>query len=323
MDHRPAPGLALRPYQDEAIARSLVAMQGGGRALVVIPTAGGKTVVFSEVARRLGGRTLILVHRDELAKQALETMRLVWPQVGRGRVQGAHDDVECQVVAASVPTLVEPRRLARYLSRGRAQLVIVDEAHHATAGTWRRVIGALGAGAVLGVTATPVRMDQADIGDIFGLPVYQIGMLELIAQGYLSDLRGLEIQTSLNMDGVRRRGGDFNSNDLARVVDVRNRNELAVRSWQRYARGRRTIASAPTSTTPNIWRRPFATRGSTPGRWSAGSLRRSARRALGVFARASGRSSQASVFSPRASRSRGLSACFSPARPFRGRSSPR
>src|SRR5258708_7852146 len=87
--------LQLRPYQQECIERVLAAFQRhprGGKALVVIPTGGGKTIVFTEIARRLGLTTLILAHRQELLQQAADKFRLVDPTAIIGQIgAGLHE----------------------------------------------------------------------------------------------------------------------------------------------------------------------------------------------------------------------------------------
>ncbi len=105
--------LTLRPYQAEAVAAiEAAAREGVQRPLVALPTGTGKTVVFAEVARRRGGRALVLVHRDELLEQAVEKFAAVAPELRVGRVKAAADEVGAPVVVASVQTLARPARLA-------------------------------------------------------------------------------------------------------------------------------------------------------------------------------------------------------------------
>lgn len=151
--------MELRDYQEEALARVAEAeARGIRRQLGVAATGLGKTVMFVALARQRGGRTLILVHRDELVSQAVAKVRELWPEVGPvGIVKAEQDDTRAQVIVASVQTLSRPQRLSRLLSHatgegsmlppvGPFDLVIVDEAHHATADSYKLVLAGLRAG---------------------------------------------------------------------------------------------------------------------------------------------------------------------------------
>jgi len=153
--------LVPRPYQYEAVAALLAASaRGVHRPLLVLPTGTGKTIVFALLVQRRGGRSLILAHRDELIQQAVEKLCLVDPTLELGVVQAARDEHTAPVVVASVQTLSRRTRLARLVPD--FQTIVIDEAHHAPASTYRRILeycrawrtdGPL----VVGVTATPER----------------------------------------------------------------------------------------------------------------------------------------------------------------------
>ena len=131
--------LELRPYQADAIAAIEDAERRGvRRPLLGLPTGTGKTVIFAALIRRRGGRALVLAHRDELLMQATEKIRQVDPETRLGLVKAEANEVEAPVVVASMQTLARESRLAR-LPR-QFQTVVVDEAHHATADSYRRVL---------------------------------------------------------------------------------------------------------------------------------------------------------------------------------------
>ncbi|HEY8424388.1 MAG TPA: DEAD/DEAH box helicase family protein, partial [Limnochordales bacterium] len=119
--------LAMRDYQQaavEAVEREF--RRGVTRQLIVLPTGTGKTVIFSHVAKRRGGRTLVLAHRTELLDQALAKIQLVWPEARVGRIQGPQDRHRGRdVVVASVPTLARPERLQRLAPE--FATIIIDE----------------------------------------------------------------------------------------------------------------------------------------------------------------------------------------------------
>src|SRR5260221_5379010 len=112
--------LSLRPYQREAIDAVAAAWKDGiRRPAVVLPTGMGKTVVFSHLAAEhhanTGTRTVVLVHRDELADQAVSKLRAVAPHLWVGKVKAQENDVSADVVVASVQTLARGKRLADIL----------------------------------------------------------------------------------------------------------------------------------------------------------------------------------------------------------------
>lgn len=219
-----APVLALRPYQHEALAAIRAAYAAGvRRPLVVLPTGAGKTVVFAHLIRDLPGRALVLAHRDELIGQAADKLGQVDPTAIIGRVQAEWDEWRAPTVIASVQSLAQPGRLSRY-QRGHFSTIVVDEAHHATAKTYRTILrhlGALDAGTnvlTVGVTATPDRGDGVGLGHVFERIVYERGLSEMIAEGYLVPLRGIRVALDADFGQLRVRAGEVSDADAARML---------------------------------------------------------------------------------------------------------
>src|SRR5882672_8030611 len=111
----------LRPYQVDCIRDVWSAWAGGmQRPAVVLPTGSGKTVIFSHLARDFhelqGGRVVILVHRDELADQAIRKIRDTDPGLIVGKVKAADNDITADVMVCSVQTLARGNRLADLLA---------------------------------------------------------------------------------------------------------------------------------------------------------------------------------------------------------------
>ena len=159
--------LPLRDYQEATIHAVLAAFERGiPRQVVALPTGTGKTVIFAHLIAQRPGRALILVHRDELIRQAAEKLAMIVPDLEIGIVKAKRNEVGGQCVLASVQTV---SRSARLQALGRDfQTVVVDEAHHATAATYRRVLEAVGCYTdsgplMVGVTATPHRGDRPSL----------------------------------------------------------------------------------------------------------------------------------------------------------------
>ena len=209
----------LRPYQAAAVAAVRERYAAGDRAtLVVLPTGTGKTVVFSEVARRVvanGRRVLVLAHRRELLDQAIG--KLATTGVRAELEQGPARAGDAPVVVASVATLRGPR-LASWPADAFA-LVIIDEAHHATAASYRSILAHFARARVLGVTATPDRADGAGLGAIFASVAYRYDLAAAIRDGWLAPIRARRVRVEgLDLDGVRTTAGDLDAGQLGGVM---------------------------------------------------------------------------------------------------------
>ena len=240
--------IQLRDYQAEALdAIADAYRRGKRRQLVVLPTGTGKTVIFASLAKRLNVPTLILAHRDELIRQAVEKISLVWPEAAVGIVKAEANEYDKPVVVASVQTLARQDRLER-LDPKRFRLVIADECHHVPAISYVKVLEAAGVfpdpgtKLLVGVTATPQRGDGKGLGGVFEAIVYQRTLLDMIRRGYLVDLRAVRVRTRVDLSGVRTVRGDFDERDLALAVNTPERNALVARAYLEQAAGKKAIA---------------------------------------------------------------------------------
>lgn len=242
------PSITLRDYQEACVQRVLEAYQRqprGGSALIVLPTGGGKTLVFAEIARRLGLTTLIIAHREELLRQAAEKYHLIDPTALIGQVGAGRHEWGAPVTIASVQTISRPEHL-KALQRFGYQLVVIDECHHSATDGYLSVLRALPEAFLLGVTATPDRLDRQDISSIFGEPVFSMGIVEMIEQGYLCDLRAIAVRTMTSLDDLHTQAGDFKQDELEEVIDTEERNERVVRAYLEHAKGRSALCFAVT-----------------------------------------------------------------------------
>ena len=198
------PLITLRPYQHTCVERAIEAFQlrpKGGRALIVLPTGCGKTVVFAEIARQLGLTTLIIAHRQELLQQAADKFRMIDPTAVIGQVGAGRHEWGAPITVASVQTISRPEHL-KALKRFGYALVIIDECHHSPSSGYQTILDALPDAFVLGVTATSDRLDKLSIKLIFGDPIFQASIIDMVEQGYLSNLRAIAIPTATSLDGL-------------------------------------------------------------------------------------------------------------------------
>lgn len=233
----------LRDYQKSAIDDLRVAYRDGAKApLLVLPTGGGKTYVFCEIARaaRKRGNVLILVHRAELLAQSSASLSALGVPHGCVAPRHVWDPTE-RVQVASVQALV--RRFDRLAADAWAPaLIIVDEAHHATAGTWRKILAQWPTARVLGVTATPCRSDGAGLGDVFDAMVEGPQIDELIGLGHLVPPVVYAPPGAPDLTGMRRRGGDYDTAALAQAVDTSAFTGSAVAHYARLVAGAPAVA---------------------------------------------------------------------------------
>lgn len=246
--------MELRPYQREAIAAVIEARRAGVRRMVLaLPTGAGKTVIFAELIRRARHPVLVLAHRDELLMQARAKIEAALRRDRDDRRVVAIErgdsvaPADAAVMVASLRSLHEGR-IGRALAGRELRLVIYDECHHAVAADNRRVLEQIGVfaedwpGTLVGVTATTRRADGRGLSEVFEKIVFHRTLRQLIDDGYLRPLRGLRVDTGIDLGEIAQRGDDFDPEALEAAVDVGQRNLLVARSIQELTRDRRTIA---------------------------------------------------------------------------------
>lgn len=230
--------LTLRPYQAQAIDDLRRAYRAGARApLLVLPTGGGKTHIFSAVtqgAAAKGSRVLILVHRRELIRQA--SRKLDQLGVAHGIIAAGFPASDALVQVASVQTL------ARRAISWQPSLIVIDEAHHAVAGSWAQIIARWPDALRLGVTATPMRKDGRGLGAAFDLLVTGPAVSQLVADGFLTASRIFAPPVQADFSALRARAGDYTPEDAAAVMDRPTITGDAIAHYRRHADGQPAIA---------------------------------------------------------------------------------
>jgi len=244
--------LSLRDYQTECLKTILARYKAGvRRQLVCLPTGTGKTVVFASFPWFFGmkKRMLVLAHREELLDQARDKILRANPDLKVEVEQAARSaGASTDVVVASIPTLGREgsRRLAS-LDPQEFYLIVVDEAHHAIAATYRRVLNHFKvfdqdtAKLLVGFTATPKRGDRQGLQSVFEEISFSKSLPEMIAAGYLSPVSGYRVETDVDLTRVRTRMGDFVASQLSKAVNISARNELVVRVFKNHLADRQTL----------------------------------------------------------------------------------
>lgn len=237
--------ITLRPYQQEALDSILHHEQNGvSKQLVVLPTGAGKTILFSHLPliRPNTLPMLVLAHRAELLDQARDKIMASNPDLVVEIEQAERRAGKVDVVVASVATLGRNNtpRILDY-PKDYFKSIIIDEAHHAAAATYRRIVDYFESPFLLGVTATPQRSDNTRLTDVFQEIVYYKSIQDLIEDGYLSPLIGYRVKTNTDITKVEIQNGDYNQSQLEDEINTPERNAHIVASYNNLAPSSKAI----------------------------------------------------------------------------------
>lgn len=232
--------LDLKKHQIEAL-KSLQAMRDNSETIALLhhATGTGKTVTAVMDAKNCGGRTLFLPHTQELVNQATETFRKLWPSVTVGRYVENMKQPNAHVVCGSVQSV------ALHLDEFRDDAfdyLIVDEAHHASADTYQKILSYFKPAFTLGLTATPERTEDGKvILEIFKNTAHKLDIQTAVEIGELVPIRCIRIHTNIDLTKVRFNSVQYNIRDLESKIYVPERNRLIVDIWLQYVRDKRTV----------------------------------------------------------------------------------
>jgi len=228
------PKLELRGYQKEAVEALRASYRAKKRApLLQLPTGAGKTIIFAHVVKGAMQRrnsVLVLVHKRELVAQT--SAKLDWAEVPHGIIAAGYPAApDMPVQVASIQTLVR-RPIGQY------RFVVIDEAHHAVADTWRTVLNTQLDAKLLGTTATPLRLDGTGLGvkagGFFDDLICGASIRRLIDEGWLSKVRYFIPEHQADLSGAQA-SGENNDFVLAQIAALVNRPHITGDAVQKYA----------------------------------------------------------------------------------------
>ncbi|THV07737.1 P-loop containing nucleoside triphosphate hydrolase protein [Dendrothele bispora CBS 962.96] len=250
--------VTLRPYQEQCLSACEDALEGGNSRIgVSLPTGAGKTTIFISLLARIKSsspkstRSIVIVNSVELARQTAEQVSRLFPswtveieQGARYKASGSAD-----VTVATYQTLLQPERIAKF-DVETLKAIIVDEAHHAAAPSYRRILSHFDPEIknpdpqfvpprvtqkipIVGFSATFSRHDGLALGSIFQRIVYHRDFLNMIKEQWLCDVRFTNVKANINLKEVtvNSRTGDFNPTSLAQVINTDTINHLVVQTW--------------------------------------------------------------------------------------------
>ncbi|MCG3206081.1 MAG: UvrABC system protein B [Elusimicrobia bacterium] len=245
--------MILRVRQKEFVEKSVKALLERGNTLGVAPTGSGKTIMLSAVVGQMlngsGEKACVLGHRDEITAQNMAKFKKVNPHLDVSVVNASEKSWKGNAVFAMVQTLARKKNLDDIPS---LKILVVDEAHHAHADTYKRIIAAARERNPLlhlfGVTATPNRGDGKTLRDVFDNCADQITLREMIAAGHLVVPRTFVIDLGVNeeLSRVDMDGDEYDMDEVEEIMDTRPLTEEVIKHWKDKAGGRRSVVFCST-----------------------------------------------------------------------------
>lgn len=239
--------MELRPYQIKAVDSILKSWEDGKNKVVLsMATGTGKSNCFSKIIEKRvsnGSKALVLAHREELLTQAADRIKLT-TNIDSAMEKASSTAVgsDKQVVVASVQTLSNDKRLAKYPSNY-FETIVVDEAHHTLADSYLKILNHFDTAKVLGVTATCDRGDKRSLGEYYEEIAYEYGMRQAIKEGYLSPIKAQMIPLELDISDVSLSKGDYALNEVGDALTP-YLNQIAL-EMVKYCQNRKTVVFLP------------------------------------------------------------------------------
>lgn len=225
--------LKLRDYQTETAELARQAFRAKNRSiLIVLPCGAGKTVLFSYIARQAqqkGNRVLFLVHRGELLDQTVATFN-------KFSIERKTIDIE---MVQKTANKFKKGNITAY------DLIIFDEAHHSTSKSWRTIIDNQPQAKIVGLTATPCRLDGKPLGDIYEYLIVGISANSLIDRGFLSSYDYFA-PTVTDLSQLKKKGADYDMTNAEELLDKPAIFGDIINHYNRLAIGMQTICYCPT-----------------------------------------------------------------------------
>jgi superfamily II DNA or RNA helicase len=229
----------LKEHQQQALeALEQMRKNHESIALVYHATGTGKTVTAVSDAKRYGKRVLFLAHTHELVGQAYNTFKKLWTDVSVGKYTDSVKEPNAFVVCGGIQSVA--LNLDKFRDTDFAY-IIIDEAHHATADSYQKVLSYFKPEFTLGLTATPERADDKDILEIFKNTAHKLDIQTAVEIGELVPVRCIRIHTNIDLTKVRFNSVQYNIRDLESKIFVPERNTLIVDTFMEYVSKKRTV----------------------------------------------------------------------------------
>ncbi len=233
----------LRQYQTDAIDAIRDTFSQEDRQYVEMPTGAGKTITFLSYASEYHKRILVIVPSKQLLNQVKETATLFYHSSEISQKGDGKDQEPLKLHICIINSIRGD--YIDYLAEIDFDLIIIDEAHHTQATSYKRFIKSreffYENSKILGVTATPDRIDGQLLKNILYTNSYKITIRDLIHQKYLSDIEGYRLKTNIDISQIDDHNGDFNINQLYKKLCIESRNDMIVDVCKREMKERKLL----------------------------------------------------------------------------------
>lgn len=226
--------IILRSYQEECINRMKYKYTNfPGSYLIKLPTGMGKTVIFSEFINYIKGKMLIISHRKELVYQPKKYFNCSYAiEMNKTTYQDE------KVLSTTVQTI--NRRLGKF-KRNEFDVIIVDEAHHSPAKTYRKILDYFTPRCVFGFTATPNRGDRIGLNNVYEDIIYSKDLRFGIDNNFLTNVTCKKVDIGYDLRGLKSYNGDFRQKQLDEIVNVSMANDAIAEAYFKIAKGQTVI----------------------------------------------------------------------------------
>lgn len=231
--------IELKDHQQEAVI-NLQDMRNKGESIALLyhATGTGKTVTAVSDAKSLGERTLFIAHTKELISQAKNTFEEIWSDTYTGMYVAEEKEKDAYVVCGSIQSIAQ--NLEEFGSEDFGY-IIIDEAHHSAANTYKKILNHFKPKFTLGLTATPDRMDGENLLDTFQNIAHKLDLETAVNLGELVPIRCIRVKTNINISNVRINGIRYNSQDLESKLFIPERNRVILDTYLEFVKDKKTV----------------------------------------------------------------------------------
>jgi superfamily II DNA or RNA helicase/HKD family nuclease len=211
-------------------------LAGWDKGIVVAATGVGKTFLAAFDTKGFN-KILFIAHREEILFQAERTFKCVRPETSTGYFSGERKDKDCDILFATVQTLGRKEYLNdEYFTRDQFDYIIIDEFHHAVARSYINVIEYFNPRFLLGLTATPERLDNKDVFALcdYNL-VYEVRLKEAINKGWLVPFRYYGVYDETDYSRIDYKYGRYDEKQLEQVLNINKRADLILQNYLKYS----------------------------------------------------------------------------------------
>ncbi len=235
--------IKLRNYQIEAIDKIEEFFTTNNSQYIEMPTGSGKTVTFLHLAQKNFKKVLIIVPSKQLQKQVYDTSLVFFNRQDVSRKGNRYDEEVSKIHICIINSIRE--KYFQYLCKKEFDLIIIDEAHHTQANSYKNFISKYKKNfpnvKILGVTATPDRLDLKSIKQIIGECSFKIKIEKLIKEKYLADIEGFCVKTNIDISDIHDHNSDFGTSELFKKLNIDSRNNLIISLVKDNMKNRKTL----------------------------------------------------------------------------------